>query len=136
MNVWCLCCDVIFFFVKQKTAYEMRSSYWCSVVCSSDLALLMAPLAILAILFLPTPWMAVLAAVVFLAGLWEWLKLAEVDDTLHRTILLLLNLLLMVLMVWAAQGSFVLLQIVAVAGVGWWLLEIGRDSGGERVWQT
>src|SRR3546814_2761539 len=41
-----------------------------------------------------------------------------------RTILLLLNLLLMVLMVWAAQGSFVLLQIVAVAGVGWWLLAL------------
>jgi phosphatidate cytidylyltransferase len=87
-------------------------------------ALLMAPLAILAILFLPTPWMAALAAVVFLTGLWEWLKLAEVDDTLHRTILLLLNLLLMVLMVWAAQGSFVLLQITAVAGVGWWLLAL------------
>jgi phosphatidate cytidylyltransferase len=87
-------------------------------------ALLMAPLAILAILLLPTPWMAALAAVVFLAGLWEWLKLAEVDDTLHRTILLLLNLLLMVLMVWAAQGSFVLLQIVAVLGVGWWLLAL------------
>src|SRR3546814_6648093 len=30
----------------------------------------------------------------------------------------------MVLMVWAAQGSFVLLQIVAVAGVGWWLLAL------------
>src|SRR5690606_11005882 len=87
-------------------------------------ALLMAPLAILAILFLPTPWMAALAAIVFLAGLWEWLKLAEVEDSLHRTILLLLNLLLMVLMVWAAQGSFVLLQIVAVIGVGWWLLAL------------
>ena len=87
-------------------------------------ALLMAPLAILAILLLPTPWMAALAAVVFLAGLWEWLRLAEVDDSLHRTILLLLNLLLMVLMVWAAQGSFVLLQIIAVLGVGWWLLAL------------
>ncbi|MDN5781229.1 MAG: phosphatidate cytidylyltransferase [Luteimonas sp.] len=87
-------------------------------------ALLMAPLAILAILLLPTPWMAALAAIVFLAGLWEWLKLAEVEDTIHRTILLLLNLLLMVLMVWAAQGSFVLLQIVAVVGVGWWLLAL------------
>src|SRR3546814_18179405 len=87
-------------------------------------ALLMAPLAILAILFLPTPWMAALAAVVFLAGLWEWLKLAEVDDTLHRPILLLLNLLMMVLMVRAAPGSFVLLQLVAVDGVGGWL--VGR----------
>src|SRR3546814_3873022 len=31
----CLCC--IFFFFKQKTAYEMRISDWSSDVCSSDL---------------------------------------------------------------------------------------------------
>src|SRR3546814_956920 len=30
--------DVIFFFFKQKTAYEMRISDWSSDVCSSDLA--------------------------------------------------------------------------------------------------
>src|SRR3546814_6223529 len=30
----CVCC---FFFVKQKTAYEMRISDWSSDVCSSDL---------------------------------------------------------------------------------------------------
>src|SRR3546814_7617599 len=33
--VW-LCCYVFFFF-KQKTAYEMRISDWSSDVCSSDL---------------------------------------------------------------------------------------------------
>src|SRR3546814_10081734 len=37
---WCLvallCCGVFFFF-KQKTAYEMRISDWSSDVCSSDL---------------------------------------------------------------------------------------------------
>src|SRR3546814_8739578 len=27
------------FFCKQKTAYEMRISDWCSYVCSSDLAI-------------------------------------------------------------------------------------------------
>src|SRR3546814_8753728 len=32
----CLCL-VIFFFFKQKTAYEMRISDWSSDVCSSDL---------------------------------------------------------------------------------------------------
>src|SRR3546814_6334743 len=32
----CLLC-VIFFFFKQKTAYEMRISDWSSDVCSSDL---------------------------------------------------------------------------------------------------
>src|SRR3546814_3625471 len=31
-------CVVVFFFFKQKTAYEMRISGWSSDVCSSDLA--------------------------------------------------------------------------------------------------
>src|SRR3546814_18372637 len=39
--VWFCCvwmtCVVIFFFFKQKTAYEMRISDWSSDVCSSDL---------------------------------------------------------------------------------------------------
>src|SRR3546814_7084685 len=30
-------CSFIFFFFKQKTAYEMRISDWSSDVCSSDL---------------------------------------------------------------------------------------------------
>src|SRR3546814_2868227 len=32
-------CCVLFFFFKQKTAYEMRISDWSSDVCSSDLRL-------------------------------------------------------------------------------------------------
>src|SRR3546814_18422601 len=35
MYIGCLC--FIFFFFKQKTAYEMRISDWSSDVCSSDL---------------------------------------------------------------------------------------------------
>src|SRR3546814_9199846 len=31
------CSSVLFFFFKQKTAYEMRISDWSSDVCSSDL---------------------------------------------------------------------------------------------------
>src|SRR3546814_10263111 len=31
-------CSCVFFFFKQKTAYEMRISDWSSDVCSSDLA--------------------------------------------------------------------------------------------------
>src|SRR3546814_4258985 len=30
-------CVVVFFFIKQKSAYEMRISDWSSDVCSSDL---------------------------------------------------------------------------------------------------
>src|SRR3546814_6565169 len=33
-----VCLRVLFFFFKQKTAYEMRISDWSSDVCSSDLA--------------------------------------------------------------------------------------------------
>src|SRR3546814_8516789 len=35
---------LVFFFFKQKTAYEMRISDWSSDVCSSDLPVLAAPL--------------------------------------------------------------------------------------------
>src|SRR3546814_19501247 len=34
---FCVCDFVSFFFVRQKTAYEMRISDWSSDVCSSDL---------------------------------------------------------------------------------------------------
>ena len=38
----CLCskmCDFVFFFFKQKTAYEILTCDWSSDVCSSDLAI-------------------------------------------------------------------------------------------------
>ncbi|MGN6223598.1 phosphatidate cytidylyltransferase [Pseudoxanthomonas sp.] len=89
-------------------------------------ALTMAPVAIAAILLLPTPWLAALAALVFLVGLWEWFKLAEIDDTLPRTLLLVANLLLMVLLVWASAGSpdLVPLRLVSLLGVCWWVLAL------------
>lgn len=91
-------------------------------------ALIMAPVAILLVLFVSTPVLAALTAVLFLAALWEWLKLADVDDTLARTILLACNLALMVALVWGSRsaqgGSFALLQLVIVIGVAWWLLAI------------
>src|SRR3546814_9309542 len=39
----CWLCFVVFFFFKQKTAYEMRISDWSSDVCSSDLRALPVP---------------------------------------------------------------------------------------------
>ena len=90
-------------------------------------ALIMAPAVILAVLLVPTPIIAALSAVVFLAAWWEWLKLAEVDDTLARSILLLCNAAVMAALVWGSRssvqgGSFALLQLVVVIGVVWWLL--------------
>ena len=66
-------------------------------------ALVLTPIAIAAMLFLPTPWLVALAAVLFLAGLWEWFRLADVDDTLARTVLLVANLALMVAIVWGSR---------------------------------
>jgi len=92
-------------------------------------ALVLTPIAIAAMLLLPTPWLAALAAVLFLAGLWEWLRLAEIDDTLARSVLLAANLALMVAIVWGSRTpdgglSFVLLKLATVIGVIWWLLAI------------
>ena len=88
-------------------------------------ALVMGPIAIGSVLFLPTPWLVAMAAIVFLAGLWEWFRLAEIDDTLQRTILLVANLALMVALVWAQSsggGTLPLFNLAVVAGVIWWLL--------------
>jgi len=89
-------------------------------------ALIMAPIAILSVLFVPTPILAALSAVLFLIALWEWLKLAEIDDTLARSVLLLCNAALMAALVGGSRsaqgGSFALLQLVVVIGVAWWLL--------------
>ena len=91
-------------------------------------ALVMAPLAIAAILLLPTPWMMVLAAVLLLAGLWEWFDLAEIEDTLARSVLLVAHLAMMVAIVWASRSStgptLVLFQLASVIGVAWWLLAL------------
>src|SRR5262245_19312032 len=95
-------------------------------------ALVMAPVAIAAILLLSTPWITALAAVVFLVGLWEWFDLAEIDDTLSRTVLLVVHAALMVAIVWAsrtgglgaAQAPMVLFKIASLVGVIWWLLAL------------
>lgn len=89
-------------------------------------ALVMAPAAIAAIVLLSTPWLAALAALVLLMGLWEWLKLAGVEDTLPRIVLVGLNLALMVLLVWASRDAAginpALFQIVTLVGALAWLL--------------
>ena len=90
-------------------------------------ALVLTPIAIAAMLWLPTPWLMAAAAVLFLAGLWEWFKLADVEDTLARTVLLVANLALMVAIVWASRLpggglSWVLFKLATMIGVIWWLL--------------
>lgn len=96
-------------------------------------ALVMAPVAIAAILLLSTPWVIALTAVLFLIGLWEWFDLAEIEDTLSRTVLLVVHMALMVAIVWASRTSglgvaqapsMVLFKIASLVGVVWWLLAL------------
>src|SRR3546814_9272432 len=57
--VWCTevvsSAFIIFFFFKQKTAYEMRISDWSSDVCSSDLVTMRDGCRIAVDLWLPQP---------------------------------------------------------------------------------
>jgi len=91
-------------------------------------ALVMAPLAIAAVLLLPTPWMAAVSAAAFLIGLWEWLRLTEIEDPIARGVLMVVNLTVMVALVWASRSnggaSLVLFKIAVLLGVIWWLLSI------------
>lgn len=111
-------------------------------------ALVMAPAAIGAVLLLPTGWLMLLSALVFLAALWEWLRLADVEDALSRTILLACNLGLMVALVWGSRSphasALPLFQLAVVLGVVWWLLALlwlrhydfaSRHDGNARVFK-
>src|SRR5580765_8031205 len=91
-------------------------------------AFVMGPSAILAVLFLPTSWMAVAAALLFLGGLWEWFKLSGVEDSLSRLLLVALNMLLMVALAWGSHtsqgGTSALFDAVIVIGAAWWVLSL------------
>ncbi len=83
-------------------------------------ALLLAPLAILIILLLPTPWLAVVGAVVFLGALEEWARLAGVRQPAARIALLAVAALLFVLLWLAHAGP--LTPLLLALGVAWWLI--------------
>ena len=83
-------------------------------------ALVLAPLAIAAVLFLPTPWLAAFVAALLLAGLWEWTRFAGLDDTLPRAGVLTANALMIAALVWGSGRGLVPLKLTALLGVLWW----------------
>ena len=85
-------------------------------------ALLLAPLPILALLFLPTPWLAALVAAVMLAGLWEWTAFAGLEDKTPRVLFLTANALMMAALVWGGGPSLFTLKLASLVGVVWWAL--------------
>jgi phosphatidate cytidylyltransferase len=85
-------------------------------------ALFLAPLPILAILFLPTPWLAAFVAAVLLAGLWEWTGFAGIDETLPRVGVLTANALLIAALVWGSGRGLFPLKLASLIGVLWWAI--------------
>lgn len=83
-------------------------------------AMLLLPLAIAALLLLPTPWFMALAAAVFLVGVWEWTRLSGIPGAGLRLLLVGLHAALMAAL--AHWGWPHLFAPIALAGVAWWLL--------------
>jgi phosphatidate cytidylyltransferase len=98
-------------------------------------ALLLAPIAIAAVLWLPTSLFLVLVAAVMLLGLWEWTRLAGVTNVNLRALVLAVHAGLMAWLAW--RGWPELFKPVVLLGVLWWalaLLWLGRArlGGGPR----
>ena len=92
-------------------------------------ALVMAPAAIAAVLWLPSPILAALVATVMMIGLWEWTLLVGLKQHTSRLAYLAANAGLMAALAWSAgRGTFpfnyVPLKLVSLLGVGWWLLAL------------
>jgi phosphatidate cytidylyltransferase len=98
-------------------------------------ALVLTPLVVAAILLLQTPYVAAIAAAMFLAGLWEWSRLVGIEGRVWRATYLMANIAVMTGLLWAR--ALPLFSLVSLVGVAWWLLatlwlafpDLGRDGG-------
>jgi phosphatidate cytidylyltransferase len=84
-------------------------------------ALLLAPLAILLILLLPTSVFAGLLAIAFLAAAWEWTRLAGMRSRVARGVTLGIVLIAFAAL-WSLRDVAWLWPALIVAGVAWWVL--------------
>ena len=90
-------------------------------------ALVLAPLAIAAVLWLPTALFLALIAAILLAGRWEWTRLAGLESPALRAAVLVGHAALMAWLAW--RGWPELFKPVTLVGVLWWgfaLLWLGR----------
>jgi len=85
-------------------------------------ALILLPLAIAGVLYLPTPWLGGLLTAVLLLALWEWTRLAGVRGLPTRLAYLAANAALMSWLAWSAWNGLAL-TVVAI-GALWWLLAL------------
>lgn len=83
-------------------------------------ALILLPLAVAGVLYLPTPWLGGLVTMVLLLALWEWTRLVGVHALPARLAYLAANAALMTWLTWRAWHGLAL--SVVVVGTLWWLL--------------
>lgn len=83
-------------------------------------ALVLLPVAIGAVLWLPTAALLCLIAAVMLLALWEWTRLAGLRRPAQRSAVLAINASLLAWLAWYGWPG--LFPIVTLLGVIWWLL--------------
>ena len=85
----------------------------------------MIPVAMGAILFLPTPWMGALMAVLLLAGLHEWCALAGLDRPQAKWTYLAAHAALVAAIAWTDDAAHRnLLAAIAIGGAFWLLVPL------------
>ncbi|MFC3129178.1 phosphatidate cytidylyltransferase [Coralloluteibacterium stylophorae] len=105
-------------------------------------ALLLTPLAIAAVLLLPTAWFVALVAAVFLWGLWEYTRLVGIGETVPRAVLVLAHAAVLAALAWTWGGQNGLFMLITLLGALWWVLALlwilrpgfgAEDRGGMRM---
>jgi phosphatidate cytidylyltransferase len=85
-------------------------------------ALVMLPVAVAAVLMLPSNLLAAGIGALMMVGLWEWSFLAGLHGLVSRATYLVANALLLAALAWGAGPELAPLKLVALLGVLWWLL--------------
>ena len=94
-------------------------------------ALILAPLALMAVFYLPLSGFAVFISAAFLLGAWEWSGFCGLPNNRSRAVYVGLTATILALLYWLlpVQASWpietnLLLSSLLLAGVSWWLLAI------------
>ncbi|MCC6593767.1 MAG: phosphatidate cytidylyltransferase [Xanthomonadales bacterium] len=85
-------------------------------------ALVLAPLAISGVLWLPSFWFALLFGVVLCYAIWEWTRVIGVRDRRLRALAVIVNGTIMATLLWLDPAPWLL--PLAWVGVAWWVLAI------------
>ncbi len=86
--------------------------------------LTLAPAVIAGVLLLSTPWLALAAAVLVLAGLWEWARLTGLIEYAPRLAYITANAFLIAALAWAAGPNLFALKAAVLVGALWWMLAL------------